>query len=148
MKPNNLLITVACCTSIILQGCGTIKTNQVTTSEASVVPADRVFSLQVQTEGTVPISVIRDTGHLGGGCYLAIEAYGKLVARLDTGETVRFFLVPGEHELTVASDPMGRGLCAVGFTSVTEKHQIQKEGKNLFRLSSRMYRRPELEPIE
>ncbi|WP_157062733.1 MULTISPECIES: hypothetical protein [Pseudomonas] len=39
----------------------------------------------------------RDTGFLGGGCYVAIHIDGKFAARIDTGEVAKFFLSIGGH---------------------------------------------------
>lgn len=131
-----------------LAGCaGFIKTNQVSVEQGVPVPTDRLFAFREQAPNTVAVVVTRDSGFLGGGCYLAIEADRKLVSRMDTGEKVTFFLTPSTHELTVAPDPSGRGLCSVGFEPVTEKYDIKASGSNRFRLSSRQYRRPELEPL-
>lgn len=134
-----------------LTGCGTFKTNQVSLDTAIPVPKDRVFAFQEQKPGTVPVEVVRDTGALGSACYLAIGAKNTLIARLDTGEVVRFFIEPGPQSLSVLFDPMGKGLCGANqylSDPVVEKHTIKEVGVTRFRLSSRMYRRPELEEYE
>lgn len=137
--------------SVALVGCGTIKTNQVSLDAAVPVPKDRVYAFQEQTPGTVPVEVIRDTGALGSACYLAVGAKDQLIARMDTGELVRFYLEPGPQSLSVSFDPMGRGLCATNVhlaRPVIEKHTINDAGVTRFRLSSRMHRRPELEEYD
>lgn len=141
-----LLSSIASC---FIAGCGTFKTNQVSLNTAANVPKDRLFAFQERLPGTVPVEVVRDSGALGSACYLAIEAKQQLIARLDTGEVARFYIEPGDQELTVMLDPMGQGLCATKLgTPVREIHNIKDSGVTRFRLSSRMHRRPELEEFE
>jgi len=141
---------IAVSATVLLSACAAVRTSPVEESKTQPAPKERVFAYQEASEGTLPVSITRDGGLFGSGCFIAVEANRKLLARLDPGEVVRFHLPPGEHELTVLPDPMGKGLCssAMQGSPVRETYKIGDGMPSKFRLSSRMYRRPELEPIE
>lgn len=134
---------------IVLSGCaGFIKTNEVSSGRAESVPDERLYAFQERAAGLTRITITRDSGFLGGGCYLAIEVDRKLAARIDPAESASFFVPAGYRELSVTSDPMGRGLCgAASFTPVRESYEITTDKVARYRLSLRRYRRPELEPL-
>lgn len=104
------LLSVFVCTT--LAGCAT---TPVPLSQAKQVPADRLLAFQGGITGpSAKLSVTRDAGFLGGGCYLALVINGKLAARFDTGEVANFDIAPGEVLLRVGGDPLGKGMCAIG----------------------------------
>jgi len=79
----------------LLAGCST---SPVSPGEARPVPKNRIVAFSANPKeayGTVVVT--RDTGFLGGGCYVAIHIDGKLAARIDTGEVAKFFLSIGGH---------------------------------------------------
>ena len=130
----------------MLASCGFIKTNEVSEAAGVRVPTDRVLTSQSPEVEMAKFTITRDTGYLGGGCFLAVEIDRRLAARFDTGESATFYVKSGRVELSVVSDPLGRGLCgAVGFAPVRETYDLQAGKPIRFRLSSRQYRRPELE---
>ena len=73
-------------------------TTPVPFDQAKPVPGDRVL-----TYGKKPVTpystiqIARDTGFVGGGCFVAVHIDGRAVARIDTGEVVSLYVVPGEH---------------------------------------------------
>lgn len=129
----------------LLCSCGFIKTNEVADTAAVRVPPDRVLANQFAERGTATFTITRDTGYLGGGCFLAVEIDRKLAARFDTGEMATFYVKPGRIELSVVGDPLGRGLCGFVAAPVREIYELRTDKPIRFRLSSRQYRRPELE---
>jgi hypothetical protein len=134
----------------VASGCaGFFKTDAVPAGAAKTVPNERMLAFQNEVVGYSKLVITRDTGYLGGGCYIAIEIERTLAARLDTGESATFYVPPGEVEVSVVPDPLGRGLCALGdYEPVRRKYSLTPEHPTLFRLSSRQYRRPELELFE
>lgn len=95
---------------VALAGC---VTSPVPAEKARPVPADR--ALLLQSKPAVPygtILVTRDTGFLGGGCFLAVHVDGQLAARIDTGEVVRFFAPVGDHLVGMGIDKSGGGMCS------------------------------------
>lgn len=95
---------------IVLAGC---VTSQVPAEKAKPVPADRALLLQSEPTGPYgTILVTRDTGFLGGGCFLAVHVDGQLAARIDTGEVVRFFVPVGDHLVGMGVDKSGGGMCS------------------------------------
>lgn len=138
--------------ALALSACGTIKTNEVRPEAAARVPPERVLAYSSPAAGKASFVVTRDSGFLGGGCFLAIQIDRTLAARFDTAESLQFYVKPGRHEVAVAMDPMGRLMCAAGPNElvagpVREMYDFQAGETQYFRLSSRMYRRPELEPV-
>ena len=129
----------------LLCSCGFIKTNEVATGTGTPVPADRLLMKQTAEAGMAKLLIARDTGYLGGGCFIGVEIDRKLAARFDTGEVATFYVAPGKVELSVVGDPIGGGLCGIGFAAVRETYYLPADRLTRFRLSSRQYRRPELE---
>jgi len=134
--------------TLMLSGCsGLIKTHAVSEVQAGKVPAERLYAYQTPQDGYVPVTIIRDSGMMGSACFLSIEINKKLAARFDPGEGATFY-VPGKVNFAVAGDPQGRGLCAIGYTPVIQHCTLDATVHNVFRLSSRQYRRPELESLD
>lgn len=134
-----------------LTGCaGSFKTNAVPESAAVTVPSDRYLAYKTPQEGYAQVILIRDTGFLGGGCYMGVEINKKLAARFDTGEAATFYVPPGIVELATMVDPQGQGLCGpspLSYSPHWQKFDISASKRSVFRLSSRQYRRPEFEPL-
>lgn len=103
--------------AMVLAGCAT---TQVQPGVATTVPADRVL-VSART-GEAEIVVVRDAGFLGGGCFHALTVNRQLVARIDTGETLRLRVPAGELLLTVGADPEGRALCGL-----QRDYRVQRE---------------------
>ncbi len=95
-----------------LAGCS-MPTKQPVASEITEVPRDRVEKIKEQLAPLGRISVTRDVGLLGSGCYLGLMIDGQLAARLDPGERYSVDLSAGRHLLT-ATFVKGRGLCGIG----------------------------------
>lgn len=97
---------------IALAGCST---SQVPADKAVQVPADRVLAFA--SKPTTPhgtIVVTRDTGLIGGACYVGILIDGKFSARIDTGEVVSLYVPTGEHLVGLAKDEHSGGACGWG----------------------------------
>ena len=119
---------------LVLTGCAT---TPIPATEAKQAPSNRLLAYQEKNaETTSTLVVTRDTGFLGGGCYYSVSIKGTLAARLDTGETSRFFLPPGEILLRAGRDPQGKGLCAAGQDEWTQRETILRQNEiKFFRLS-------------
>lgn len=99
-----------------LVGCATTVTPP---QQALKAPSDRVFKFQDAGEKQA-ITVIRDSGFIGGGCYASVYIDGELSAKLNPKEKARFFLPKGEH--AVGATLEGRGLC--GFNGERQERYI------------------------
>ena len=131
--------------TIFLGGCATAP---ISTSLAKTTPKDWILAYQEKLDGYAEVEITRDTGFLGGGCYLSVLFRNETIGRFDTGEKATFYLPPGQWAMAVASDPDGRGLCAAaGFNPAFEQQNIKLNIKNIFRISSGPYRRPRLLPL-
>lgn len=110
----------------LLAGCST---SAVSPSEAKPVPKDRILSFTAKPkEAYGTVIVTRDTGFMGGGCFVAIHIDGKLAARIDTGEVARFYLPAGDHLVGMGIDKQGGGLCS-WTDMLKEQSAILKEGQ-------------------
>jgi len=119
---------------VLVSGCAT---TPVPISEAKLVPKDRLLAFQTSSaEKTAILTVVRDEGFIGGGCYLALYINRVLSGRLDVGEFGKFYVEPGEILLRVGGDPQGTGLCGLGTDDWTQRETFLKPGEmKSFRLS-------------
>ena len=101
MKP--ILFAVAL---MSLAGCAT---KPVMPNLASEAPVERVITHQTPIPGGGSVTVVRDKGFTGKGCYLGVFVNGDLAAKLGTAERVRFYLPAGRSLL--GSHTVGGGLC-------------------------------------
>lgn len=119
---------------LTLAGCAT---TPVTIEAAKQAPVSRLLAFQEERQSTTAILVVtRDEGFLGGGCYYSVAINGTLAARLDVGETSRFYAEPGEVLLRAGRDPQGKGLCGVVQDEWTQRETILRPNETkYFRLS-------------
>ena len=98
----------------LLLGQSGCHTTPVAPSEAIPVSEDRLYAFQTpSSERNAMITVIRDEGFVGGGCYLAVHINSTKAARLDTGELARFYVEPGTVLVRAGGDPEGKFLCGM-----------------------------------
>ncbi|WP_404486405.1 hypothetical protein ABWL43_01520 [Pseudomonas sp. HT11] len=104
-------ILLATVTFALLAGCSS---TPVAPGSAKRVPSDRVYAYQSDIPGGATLAVSRDNGFwASGGCMATVLIDGKKVARIDTGEIVKFKVKPGRHIVGIAGDDEGNGLCAM-----------------------------------
>lgn len=102
-------------TVLALAGCAT---KPVAPNLARDVPADRAITHQSPISGGGMITVVRDKGMTGSGCYAGVFVNGELAAKLGTAERVNIYLPVGRSIL--ASHSVGAGLCGI---------ELQKRGE-------------------
>lgn len=120
-----IIIIAALCS--LATGCAT---SPVASSQAKPVPAQRIFAFQDKTsKSTASIIVTRDSGFLGGGCFLAFSLDGVRAGRFDPGETASFHVEPGEHLLAVKPDAEGSGLCHFATIENSARETILRENE-------------------
>lgn len=121
----------ACLAVLILTGCGT---SPIQVSDATPVPTSRIDAeLSKPGADSAKVTVVRDSGLLGGGCLFGFYVDGKLIARLDTSERHSVELPAGEHVLGAAA--VGRALCS-GENRRREVATILKPGDSkVYRMS-------------
>lgn len=132
-----------CIALIATAGC---TTSPISSKAAKPVPKDRMFALNTPGPGLVKMTVTRDSGLLGSGCYVGLALAGQFVARFDPEESADFYVTPGPVQMSAVPDPEGKALCAAGWDPVIEKYLVTAEGSNLYRISLGMYRRPRVIP--
>lgn len=118
----------------LLAGCAS---EPIPATTAKAAPSSRLLAFQersIPTAGTLVIT--RDTGFGGSGCFYAVSINGTMAARLDVGETARFFVDSGEVLLRVGRDPQGKGFCALGKSEWTQRETVLRPDETkYFRLS-------------
>ncbi|KJZ41568.1 hypothetical protein [Pseudomonas fluorescens] len=119
----NTLIAMAL---LALVGCAT---SPVPNARAVSAPADRLLAHQADLPGAGKITVIRDSGFLGSGCYATIFLNGDRAAKLDPKEKATFILPPGEWVVGAALE--GGGLCGTN-EKRTETETILKQGQEKY----------------
>lgn len=108
---------------LVLAGCAT---SPVPIAKARSAPADRVLAYQSEQVESGKITVVRDSGFLGAGCYATIFLNGERVAKIDTEEKATFILPPGEWVIGAALE--GSGLCGAN-EKRTEAETTLKQGQ-------------------
>jgi hypothetical protein len=88
-----------------LSGCAT---SAVSYDKAKQVPTERLF-LNSKDGTQSSITIIRDSGMMGGGCYIDVFINSDLAVTLDTAEKATFQVKPGE--IFLGSQLSGNGLC-------------------------------------
>jgi len=108
---------------MLLAGCATSPTPS---SEAMQAPASQLISYQQKPSGSFGVlQVIRDSGHTGSYCSMAIFIDGKQAGRLDVGQKASFYLPP--ETFTIGAAYTGSGICSMGADRV-EREASVKDG--------------------
>jgi hypothetical protein len=103
MKQIILVVALA-----ILAGCAT---RQVQPNAAHFVSPERALALQTPVAGGGVITVVRDSGFTGSGCYAGVFVNGTMAAKVGTSEKVRLYLPAGRS--IVSAHSVGAGLCGI-----------------------------------
>lgn len=111
---------------MVLAGCAT---SPVPSAQAINAPVDRLLAHQAVLPNSGKITVIRDSGFLGSGCYATIFLNGDRAAKLDPKEKATFILPPGEWVVGAALE--GNGLCG-GNEKRTETETILQQGQEKY----------------
>lgn len=107
----------------LLAGCAT---SPVPSSQAKQAPASQLSAYQSKPSGAYgTLQVIRDSGHTGSLCSMAVFIDGKQVAKLDAGQKASFYLPP--ESVLVGAAYTGSGVCSMGADRV-EREAIMKDG--------------------
>ncbi|MGJ7523309.1 hypothetical protein ACSFA0_22700 [Variovorax sp. LT1P1] len=121
------------CAAGMLAACAT-HTHPIAAKDARPVPADRILGPKGQSQpGLGRLVVTRDSGSVGGLCFIQLTLNGKPAARFDAAETAEFFVPAGEVLLKVGSDAAGSALCSGGF-SVQRESTIKSGETKSFRI--------------
>ncbi|MGA9618981.1 MAG: lipoprotein [Serratia proteamaculans] len=102
-------VILAIAATAILSGCAT---DIVPVSQAIKAPPERIFKYQNTSKSDAAITVIRDSGLGGSGCFITVFINGERSARLDPKEKVTFHINSGAWIIGAAHE--GRALCSVG----------------------------------
>ncbi|QBR32823.1 MULTISPECIES: hypothetical protein [Pseudomonas] len=107
----------------LLTGCSTSPTPSGVAKQA---PASQLSAFQSKPVGAYgTLQVIRDSGHTGSLCSMAVFIDGKQAAKLDPGQKASFYLPP--DSVSVGAAYTGSGICSMGADRV-EREAIVKDG--------------------
>lgn len=115
----------------LLAGCAT---SPVPNSQALKAPSDRLLAHQTELPDAGRITVIRDSGMLGGGCFATVFINGERAAKLNPKEKATFILPPGEWVIGAALE--GAGLCGVNEKRTEAETQLKQGQDKFFRIFS------------
>ncbi len=96
---------------LLLAGCASWKPAP---EDVKPVPAERLLGYQAALERGGQLTVSRDVGGMGSGCYVAVLVDRKVAARIGVGEQVRFQVPGGTRVLSIGIDEMDDTLCGMG----------------------------------
>jgi hypothetical protein len=102
-------IILAFAATAILSGCAT---EVVPVSKAITAPVERVFKYQDAAKSDSTITIVRDSGVIGGGCFTTVFINSERVAKLDPKEKATFYLNSGTWIVGAAYE--GKALCSTG----------------------------------
>src|SRR5262245_17688043 len=107
-------------------------TTPITIQQAAAVPAARILTSQLLTQGPYTGSLIikRDSGFMGSACTIRVFVDAVPVADLATAEKVEVFIPLGEHIVGVTST----GLCGGGTAEASVV--IALERQKILRIAS------------
>jgi hypothetical protein len=78
------------------------------------VPAERLLGYQTPLTQGGQLTVNRDFGGMGGGCYVAILVDRQVAARIGVGEQAQFQVPVGTRVLGIGIDEADDTLCGMG----------------------------------
>ncbi|UWF52017.1 hypothetical protein NYP20_14055 [Pseudomonas sp. N3-W] len=119
-------------TALLLAGCST---DPVPSALAVEAPVAQRIKFQSKPEGEfATLQVIRDTGHTGSMCSMAIFIDGQKAALLDPGQKVFFYLPPGA--LIIGAGYSGAGLCGMGDPRIERDASALPNSTKTYRVST------------
>jgi hypothetical protein len=120
--------------TVVLAGCATTALDP---AQALPVPAERLL-LQDVAGADATLTVVRDAGFRGSGCFVALHVNRKLAARMGSGEIAHFKVPAGDVLLSVSRDPLGQALCGPTLdTAVIQREfAIARGERKAFRVTS------------
>ncbi|MCE5232912.1 MAG: hypothetical protein ABFC67_10770 [Mizugakiibacter sp.] len=94
---------------LLLTACAT---KPISLVDAKPVPADRLLAFSTPSvAGSGELTVVRDVGLTGGGCYLGVFVNHELAVEIDRGERATLYLPAGRF--VVSAKSVGRALCGL-----------------------------------
>lgn len=123
--------------AMVLVGCSS---NAIPLSQATQVPADKIYAFQVKPAGdSGKVTVLRDGGMFGSGCDMLIYFDGKRAAKLSTGQKASFYLPSGNtnigvgySESGICTGPAIRTIAATVSAGKERAYRISSDGTGFF----------------
>lgn len=116
----------------LLAGCST---SAVAPNEAVQAPKNQLTAFQTRPTGDFgEIQVIRDNGHTGSLCDIAIFVDGRQAGRLSPGQKASFYVQPGPLAIGVAYT--GSGICGLGADRVEREASAKIGSVKRYRIST------------
>ncbi len=112
-------------------------TRPIALQDATPVPVERIFAFKGPADdSTGAVIVVRDMGHMGGGCPMGFYVDGELAAHVRKGETVALTIPAGNHVL--GAGPEGDGVCSWNNEAAKRREislAVQAGGRTKIRLA-------------
>ncbi len=116
---------------LTISGCST---TFVPPETAKSVPADRIF---YQGRGDAMITVIRDEGFIGSGCFASLMIDGNKAALFEAEEKATFSVEAGSTILGV--EPAGDGICTWGGQPFQTETHLKTNEHGIYRIHTGQY---------
>lgn len=95
-------------------------------------PASQVFAYQEPVRGpAAQLRLTRGKAWELGACMLAVYINGRWAARLDENQTASFRVPAGKLQVSVGTDPMGRGTCKMGQSGQVTHETVLARGESV-----------------
>ena len=107
---------------LLVAGCATSPTPL---AQAVEVPPARRFPFPPAGAAAGTVTIVRDGGFTGSGCYLDLHVNRTRVARIAPGERIDVAVSAGEVLLRTGRDPDGSGLCAASSSGDWRQRETQ-----------------------
>lgn len=116
----------------VLAGCAT---SSIPVGDAQQAPKSQLLAFQQRPLGDYgTVQVVRDTGHTGSMCSMAVFIDGAKVALLDPGQKAAFYLPPGQ--ITIGAAYSGSGICSMGADRIERDASAPKGAVKNYRVST------------
>ncbi|KRW62488.1 hypothetical protein [Pseudomonas sp. TTU2014-080ASC] len=129
----------------LVTGCSSWK---VAPEDIRPVPADRLLSHQQPLATGGQITVSRDLGGMGAGCYIAVLIDRKVAARIGVGEEAQFQVPVGTRVLGIGIDKADDTLCGKGRLNLEQALSVEAGSQHAFRIRTDNIKGVYITPVE
>ncbi|WXL24741.1 3-isopropylmalate dehydratase [Ectopseudomonas mendocina] len=121
---------------------------QVALEDIRPVPEDRLLSYQQPVENGGQITVARDKGGMGAGCYISVLIDRKVAARIATTEEAHFQVPAGTRVLGIGIDKADDTLCSKGRLNLERAVKVEPGSQQRFRIRTDNMKGVYISPVD
>lgn len=144
MRLNLSLVNISLLSLTLLAGCSSWRP---AADEVRNVPSERALAYQHALSNGGTLEVLRDSGGMGAGCYIAVKLDRQLAARIGTGEVLRLQVPAGTRVLGIGIDTEDATLCGKGRLNRELAVKVTPGSEQRFRILSSNSKGFEIVPL-